>query len=106
MKKLKVRVSIVPVCLGICSAFLFAGQFYAQEPDSVEPVHRARQLAEKHGLDERELIAAAQRICSPLPSNNHALQDLASPTSTRADSGSASESNSGSAFMSGGVGSM
>lgn len=41
-------------------------------------------------------------LTSPLP-NNHPLQRLASPTSTRAESGSASESNSGSAFMSGGA---
>ena len=50
-------------------------------------------------------IADAQLICSPLLSNNHALQRPASPTSTRADRGSASKSNSGSAFMSGGAGS-
>ena len=43
-------------------AVLIAGQFYSAAPDRVEEAVRVHKLAQKHGLDEKELAHAARDI--------------------------------------------
>jgi len=47
---------------GEATAMLFAGQFYTSLPDEEEVAIRIQRLAEEHGLDPRELLAAASEL--------------------------------------------